>query len=324
MLVLDCADWRLIQYLRSRDELPALSAMLSQGYRAVLDSDPPLTAAALEALVWPGRVGGASFVGVLHQLGVELAGLASIGSNPFGGLSWILPEEADLFAAIGSSEHSAANLLFSHGGIRAGRHSEITGPHGLRQRLPIAVSSRDLDHDERERWPGLAAAQAERDAVHLRTIAAEFDTAAEVVQAGEIDFFALRVEPLDILTHTFFARTVRSGQDDGKHFLYELYRYMDARLGEIHNLLDEDDVFIVMSDHGIRTSMEHSRHAFFIATGRGVPTGRAAGRPALRGVSAVIADLMGVEVSWPRTGVAPWALDDARARAAAAQSPDSS
>jgi len=84
-------------------------------------------------------------------------------------------------------------------------------------------------------------------------------------------------------------------------------RYIDTRLGEVHNLLDEDDIFIVMSDHGIRTAMEHSRHAMFVATGRGVPFGRADGRPTLRGVSAAIADMMGVDTSWPRTGVAPWA-----------------
>ncbi len=53
--------------------------------------------------------------------------------------------------------------------------------------------------------------------------------------------------------------------------------------------------------------MEHSRDAMFVATGRGVPRGRAEGRPALRGVSAAVADLMGLDASWPRTGVAPWA-----------------
>jgi hypothetical protein len=284
----------------------ALDTLLSVGFRGVLDSDPPLTAAALEALVWPERRGGATFIGLLHQIGVEVAGLASVGENPFEALSWILPEDEDLFSVLGSKEHSAANLLFSHGGIQAGHNSEITGPNGLRRRLQIATSSRDLDSEERSRWPGLVT-ESERDAVHLRSIAAEFDTAAEIARAGEIDFLALRIESLDILTHSYFAQTVRTGQDDGNRFLYELYRYIDARLGEVHNLLDEDDVFIVMSDHGIRTSMEHSRHAMFVATGRSVPLGRAEGRPALRGVSAVVADLMGMDASWPRTGVAPWA-----------------
>jgi len=306
LIMLDCGDWRLTQYLRTRGDLPVLDALLSTGFRSVLDSDPPLTAAALESLVFPKRHGGASFVGLVHQIGVEVAGLASVGENPFGALAWILPEDEDLFSVLGSRDHSAANMLFSHGGIRAGHHSEITGPNGVRRRLSIATSSRDLDEMERRRWPGLVT-DSERDAVHVRTIAAEFDTAQEIARAGAIDLLALRIESLDILTHSHFAQTARTEQDDGQSFLYELYRYIDTRLGEVHNLLDEDDIFIVMSDHGIRTAMEHSRHAMFVATGRGVPRGRADGAPALRGVSATLADLMGLSSDWPHTGVAPWA-----------------
>jgi hypothetical protein len=44
----------------------------------------------------------------------------------------------------------------------------------------------------------------------------------------------------------------------------------------------------------------------FIATGPGIPPGRTPGRPALRGVSAVLGDLLGVATDWPDTGVAPW------------------
>ena len=46
----------------------ALSA-ITPGQSAVLYSDPPLTAAALEAMVWPGRRAAASFVGVVHRMG---------------------------------------------------------------------------------------------------------------------------------------------------------------------------------------------------------------------------------------------------------------
>jgi len=312
LLLLDCADWRIIQYLRARGELPVLSALLESGYRAVVMSDPPLTGAALESLVWPQRLGATSFVGLVHRFGVELAGLASIGDNPFDALSWLLPETTDLFSTIGAGPFSAANLLFSHGGIRAGRHGEITGPHGRRRRIPVGTSARDLDADERERFPALAAVRRERDAIHVRTIAAEFDTAEELMRAGQVDLLALRIEPLDILTHAHFASAVRNGQDDGRGVLFSLYRYIDARLGAVHELLDGDDIFIVMSDHGIRTAMEHSHFAFFVMTGPGVPSGRAAGEPNLRGVSRVVADLFGVATDWPETGVAPWARSLAR------------
>jgi hypothetical protein len=52
--------------------------------------------------------------------------------------------------------------------------------------------------------------------------------------------------------------------------------------------------------------MEHEEDAIFVAVGAGVPVGRAAGRPDLRGVARTLAALAGVETSWPATGVAAW------------------
>jgi hypothetical protein len=165
----------------------------------------------------------------------------------------------------------------------------------------LSTSSRDLDASERQRWPALAAIPLERDALHVRTIAAEFDVAEEIVDAGEVDLLAMRIEPLDILTHSLFAATVVDGQDDGGAILFSVYRYIDARLGDVRRRMDTDDVFIVMSDHGIRTAMEHAREAFFVASGDVIPHGRAPGTPDLRGVPGVIAELLGVERDWLKT-----------------------
>ncbi|MFQ5418485.1 MAG: hypothetical protein ACE5FL_15770, partial [Myxococcota bacterium] len=153
LLLLDCGDWRIVEYLRARGELPTLDALFREGHRAVLDSDPPLTGAALEALVWPNRRSDASFVGLVHRVGVELAGLSSIGVNPFAALAWILPEENDLFTTLGAGPHAVANLLLAHGNVRAGKHSEVTGPDGASRRVPIRQSARDLRGDERRRFP---------------------------------------------------------------------------------------------------------------------------------------------------------------------------
>jgi len=321
LVLLDCGDWRIIRYLLARGELPVLASLLREGHRAVLDSDPPLTAAALEALVWPQRRGDASLLGLVHRMGVELAGLASIGDNPFAELAWLLPESEDLFSTIGAGERQAANLLLSHGGIRAGRHGEVSGPNGRRRRIPIGHSARDLDARERERWPGLAAPASDQDRLYVRTIAAELDATESLLRAGEIDFAAVRIEPLDILTHAHFGGLVAEGQDDGQGFLYDVYRYLDARLAAVDAALDADDVLIVMSDHGIRTAMEHAREAFFVAVGGDIPVGRAPGSPALRGVSRTVADLLGVETDWPDTGVAPFASTRPLATAAASADP---
>jgi hypothetical protein len=304
LVLLDCGDWRIASYLRARGELPHLDALLRDGRRAVLDSDPPLTAAALESIVWPEREGGVSLFGVVHRMGVELAGLESVGRNPFEALSWVMPESADLFETIGTGPRRAANLLFAHGGIDAGRNGEVYGPNGARSRAPLGRAERDLEGAERERYPELASLSDERDAHLVRGIAAEMDVALALARDRALDFFALRVEPLDILTHAHFSQSVADGQDDGVGVLFSVYRYLDARLAEVDAALDADDVLIAMSDHGIRTAMEHSRDAIFVAAGGGVPAGRIAGRPAIRGVARASADLLGVATAWPETGLA--------------------
>jgi hypothetical protein len=299
LVLLDCADWHIVQYLRARGELPVLSALLAQGTRAVLTSDPPLTAAALEALVWPERAGSPTALGLLHRFGTELAGLSSIGENPLAALAWLLPETQDLFSALGAGPLSAANLLFAHGGIRSGRHGIVTGPQGLERRAELASAARDLDAAERGRFPELAALPHERDAVHLRAIAAELDAVEAILREGGVDLLALRVEPLDLLTHAHFAESVRSGQDDGVGLLFSVYRYIDWRLAGVDAALDSDDVLVVMSDHGIRSAMEHSTRAFFVAVGAGIAAGRLPGAPDLRGVPRLLAELLGVETAWP-------------------------
>jgi arylsulfatase A-like enzyme len=228
----------------------------------------------------------------------------------------VLPETRDLFAAVGSGERSAANLLLAHGGVRAGRHGQVTGPYGATRQLSLGRTRRELDAGERERFPGLAHASDPLDVHYLQTIAAEFDSTEQVLREGAVDLLAVRIEPLDILTHAHFAESVSDGQDDGRGLLFDVYRYIDARIGALHAFLDADDVLIVMSDHGIRTAMEHDRPALFVATGAGVPVGRAPGSPSLRGVSRVLADLLGVATTWPDTGVAGWARAVAAADAA--------
>lgn len=301
----DCADWRLVGYLRARGELPLMAHLLETGFRAVLESTPPLTAAAMESLVWPTRSEEVSFVALAHRLGVELAGLASIGRNPLGFLSPLLPESRDLFETIGEGEVLTANMLFAHGGIEAGRHAEIVGPRGERRRAASMRSLRPLTAEETERFPPLASDPAFLPLVE--GIAAQLDDAVTLARAGEVDLLLLRLESLDILTHAHFHALTRTGQDHGDAFLLWVYRYIDWRLAELSNALDGDDVLIVMSDHGIRTPMEHATDALFVATGSGVPRGRADGTPHLRGVARVIAELFGIDTRWPDTGVAPWA-----------------
>ncbi len=301
VLIPDCGDWRLIQYLRARGELPVHDAMLQRGLRAVLESNPPVTAAAMEKLVWPERGRNKSVLGEWNRLGLEIGGLASVGRNPLGFLAAVLPESRSVFEVIGGGPHVAANLLFSHGGIDAGHHARRVGPHGgNRQEVPLP-SARELRPEERALF---RSPLSERGEIHARNLAAEMDVAVEIARAGEIDFVMLRLEPLDLLTHELFGELVGNQQDDGRSALLDAYRYLDARFAALWNALDEDDVLIVLSDHGARTAMEHSLDAFFVAVGGGVEPGRIPGMPEIGGVPRALAALFGHAEDWPETGVA--------------------
>jgi hypothetical protein len=304
LLVLDCADWRFVQYLRARGELPVLDHLLRTGHRAVLESRPAFTAAALDSLVFPEQRRNLSPVGVIHQLGVELAGNTFIEENPFAGLAWLLPESRTLFERLGAGEHTAVNLLFSVGNLRGGDHGERVGPGGEKGRFTDWRSRRPLTPEERRLF--VDAELGENPRIWIEEAAAALDAAENVAGDPAIDLLALRVPSLDPATHSSFSTLQSAGQDDARHWLFDLYRYLDHRLGALHRRLDGDDVLVVMSDHGIRTSLEHSPWAFFVAVGPGLPPGRTPGTPHLRGIPRMLAELLGVETGWPATGIEGW------------------
>lgn len=302
-VVLDCGDWRLVQYGRARGELPVFEHLVESGYRAVLESHPPFTAIAVQALAHPQRRGVASFFGTLHQLGAEFEAMNFVGVNPFGALRWLLPPEDDLFTTLGRGELVVANMLRSYGPLRAGRHASITGPHGAQRAATGYSGSRTLEPmEEAALFAGLLP-EGTTAREHLEEMAADFDTALAFARQGEVDLMMLRVDSLDLLTHLSFDDVIETEQDDGARLLHRVYRYVDRRLGELFEALDRDDILVVLSDHGIRTPLEHDRRALFVAAGGDVPPGRAAGQPALRGVGRLLADLLGVPTAWPATGI---------------------
>jgi hypothetical protein len=311
VVVLDGGDWRVSSYLRQRGDMPVLHSLLLDGWRAGTLQQPPFTAAAMKALTSPGARESATVAGRVHELGIELAGLSSIGTNPFRPLEALLPAGTDLFAVLGAGELSVGNMLFSHGAVEAGRNLAVQGPHGAVGNLEVGPQKRPLTPEELEVAPGWSATSP-RYPVTLplvQTGAAQFDSVVQIIEEHKVDVLLFRLESLDIVTHGNFAAIARTAQDDGDGALFSYYRYIDLRLGQVARAMDGDDVLIVMSDHGIRTSMEHAPVAMFVAWGNGIPAGRVHGRPELYGISRVIADLAGVPTAWPDTGVAPWAAD---------------
>jgi tetratricopeptide (TPR) repeat protein len=301
-LLLDCSDWRITQYLRARGELPFTDFLFRHGTTAVLTSDPPFTALAMESLIYPTRGEHLSFLSLVHRMGLEIAGLASVGLNPFDFLSAALPMRPNFFEVIGAGERVAANMLFSHGRIDAGHHAEAVGPFGKRSKIATGQVFRPLRREERERMPVTRDDAEVRAAVE--SVAGGFDTGGELFAAGDVDLLLLRIEALDILTHMLVHDLLEDAQDDGEAALHSIYRYIDDRMAELYHRLDEDDVLVVMSDHGIRTGSQHESDALFAVLGPQIPNVRIAGRPDLKGVPSVFARLLGVDVpEWPTAGL---------------------
>lgn len=306
VVVLDCADWRLVQYGRARGEHPVFDYLIDTGWRAVLHSEPAFTAVAIHSLVFPSQRGSTSFLGLLHQMGTEIEALNAVGRNPVAALRWLLPGQEDLFSRIGSSDLSTVNMLRAFGPLPGGRNAEIVGPHGRTRLLTGLAGSRPPTEEERRRFPRLFEDAEAGGTGQMEEMAADFDTLVSLARAGEIDLVMFRVASLDLMTHRHFYRISSSGQDDGEPTLYQVYRYMDQRLGELFEALDGDDVLVVMSDHGIRTALEHDPRALFVAAGGEVPHGRTEGQPALRGIGRMLADLFGLPSDWPATGIEAW------------------
>ncbi len=301
-VILDCGDWRFVQYGRARREMPFFDSAIERGRRAVLESIPAYTAVAMDKLLHPTKHGVRSFSELLYQLGGEIQGLNFVGKNPFAALSWVVPPRENLFETLAGSGHETVNMLRSFGAMQLGRQAEVVGPGDHREMVGGYRASRELTPAEL----GLIGQVDDTQRDLLEEMAADFDALVKLARGSDADYVAARVASLDLMTHGLFSEVSRSGQDDGGATLYRVYRYIDSRLEELGHALDGDDLLVVMSDHGIRTAMEHDPRAMFLAIGAGVPHGRIEGTPKIRGVSRMVADYLGVATDWPATGIGPW------------------
>lgn len=296
-LVFDSWDWRIVNYLRATHRLPTADWIIRTGLSSSLISEPPFTAAALQALVEPAQQS-FSVLQLVHQLGEETESLNFIGRNPVAGLESWLPDSDNLFEVIGAAPVRAVNLLQSLGALDAGRNATVFGPDGARGELSGYAATRTLDANELAILPELDRDFGDRQLL-FDEAAADFDNLDRILEEGEIDLVVARIAALDLMTHGSFGRFNETGPRSETADLLLFYQYLDLRLADLIARLDADDTLILMSDHGTRTSLEHDTQAVFVALGSDLPTGRLELRPAIRSVSRVVADLMGVETDWP-------------------------
>ena len=303
MVIPDCMDWRIVQYLRTRGELPVMDELIARGRRAVVWSEPAYTAAAMNSLTHPAGRDRASVLEALAELGSELRERSTTATNPVAWMESILPTATDVFDHLGGADHVVTNLLYGHGVIDSARQGTVVGPYGEVNPPVRSDTYRPITDDEFAAVRGLEEAARGKEPRLFTESAALMDLTVELAIQGRSDLVMVRIGPLDILTHGDFSTLSDGRQDDGVSDLLALYRYMDLRIGQVAEQLDGNDTLIVASDHGIRTAMEHDERAVFVVVGPGIEPGRVAGHPDWRGVPALIARLLGEDVDWPRGGL---------------------
>ena len=130
-------------------------------------------------------------------------------------------------------------------------------------------------------------------------MAAQMDMVTQLYQQKDPTLLLMRIESLDILTHNLYGPAFRSGSKSSDATLLWVYRYLDYRLGQFMNQLQEDDLLMVVSDHGIETATKHHPRAFFALYGKTVQPGQIKGEPEFQGLAHLMATLMGKHTSFP-------------------------
>lgn len=308
-VLLDGGDWRLVRLGIAMAALPTFDALISAGHLAVVDSNPPFTGAAIRSIVRPSPRGSLGFMRRVVEVGQQIASLRSDRDDPIGLLSLLAPDTTDLFGVLGSGDRRALNLMLSSGNVEAGETRMITGPAGKESMVASKVR-RPLRPDELARYPALEPDASTPWALELP---ATFDAIDEALRDTSIDFVLAHVDATDRAAHFYLSSLERRGVEIIGHPLMELYRYVDERLRAVATAIDDDDVLIVFSDHGMQGGIAHDRASLFFAYGGPVALGRTPGTPALRGLPRLFADLLGVSTTWEDTGIGEGLLVEDRA-----------
>jgi predicted AlkP superfamily phosphohydrolase/phosphomutase len=255
---LDGATWDVIDPLLARGELPALAGLLRRGTRAHLRSTiPPVTAAAWPSIVTgknPGRHGLFGFRTIPLSSGADEREFVS--SRSIAGQTWF-----DGFGQAGQQVLAyRVPLTYPvwpvNGSMVAGFPTPDLGPYTYPDSLgPQLKEIRPQDH-------GIHSFEE----LHLAGPAEVLTMGDLFLEALEADVGRFLDDPKyrllmfvvslnDYLQHRFWAlheaaaggTVAVDGQDDP---IAEFYRRQDASIGHLLQRLDDEDLVMLVSDHG--------------------------------------------------------------------------
>jgi len=293
LIGLDGADWKIIDPMLARGELPNLARLKHEGVWGPLKSAEPL----LSPLIWttiatgktPDQHGILSFraddpetgeaVPVTSNLR-RVKALWNIAGSPEGGaarvgfVGWLASWPAEQVNGFVVTDRLGYHS-FAYQGEPELAHTRNTSPEALFQQIqahhhkPQDISYVDVTRFvriPRADFDSAVAQTYERDqpVQNLRLLLATARTyrsvGMQLHREQQPDLFGIYFELLDSAGHLFMNYTPPQREDvsdvDFERYggaIAEVYRYQDQILGELLELADEKTAVIVLSDHGFKS-----------------------------------------------------------------------
>ena len=244
---LDGGTLELIEPWARAGKLPNLAELLLTGAFSELKSTiPPVTAPAWTSFFTgknPGKHGIYDFV----KLDTETYNLAYLNSEDCkSGTIWnILSRHGKKVCALNVPmtypPHPVNGILIT-GMMTPGLDSEFVYPpdfqREMKRKFPEYMISAPAGSDMDEYFKSL------KKMVHFRTELAKY-----LLSEQKWDFFMLVFNATDLVQHQFWGE-MNNPSSKHANAILGIYQLVDRKIGELRSMLDEDTVFLIMSDHG--------------------------------------------------------------------------
>jgi hypothetical protein len=252
----DCGAWPLLHVFAQAGRLPNIERLMrSSASWELISTHPPYTSTAYLAMTTMIQEQEDDEFGVVPALAMQLNGLPV--------LDQLLPDrfvpkgrvQRTFFDALTDAGVSWSNMVFNDKYLFAEEdgksHSEDSGVHAA----SLSFSYGREGHDDRVEW-------------YLENTAEKAELALAEWRGEAPSFLLVRFPAIDIASHRFYAEYE---DDPGRGALRQVYEHLDQVLGELYAELDQDDVLMFISDHGMQSTLTHHPSCFCFVEDQRIP-----------------------------------------------------
>ncbi len=252
---LDCAEPSLI-FERWRDELPALARLMAGGvYGRLRSCQPPITVPAWTSMLASKDPGQLGFYGFHNRADysyqeLAIASASEVRHDRVWDLLDRLGRRSILVGVPQTYPVKPINGLLISDFLTPGPHVQYTHPPELRHEVEKLVGTYEFDVREfrSEDKPRLL-----RDL--YRMTEKRFTVIKHLLRYHPWDFFMFVEIGVDRLHHAFWRfmdpqHPKFEPDSPFREAIHDYYRFIDAQIGQLLSLIDDDVVVLVLSDHG--------------------------------------------------------------------------